>query len=158
MSRVPSDMTKIAKAIAEKAYIPPKAQREAKAAFKLAHRDVEVPGKVTAEYAATKSQDKRVLKWWDEGGEEFQSWFLDREEFRRKVELAVDLAMDALTSILSDPTQKASDTIKAINLALQIRDMTVSEEQNKQYIDGMVAKMDQEELEAFIKENKGLLS
>lgn len=155
MSRRPSDLNRITETLAELIFQPTSSQREVKAAFWAVYRDNPISDirKISMADALQVTDDARLKSWWSTAG--FKEWFTDQDEFRKRLELAGDLAVEALIGILQDPTAKGSDRTKAAQLALQVRDKTLSEAKEDKYADEAISRMTEQELELFIKRRQG---
>jgi hypothetical protein len=157
MSRISSDLNKIGEALAELVFQPTTAQREVKAAFWAIHRENPISDvrKVSLADALQITEDPRLSTWWSEAG--FKEWFTDQDEFRKRLELAGDLAIEAIIDTLKDKTAKHGERTKAAELALRIKDKVASDAKEDRYADEAISRMSKEELEVYIKRRQGLI-
>lgn len=134
-------------------FFPTEAHIRAKANFwtHFSETDTPVPDQVDLSTAARFSGDRRIQTWWSTPG--FQDWFLNREEFKQRMEYLSNLCLDQLESILTSNVNP-SDKLAAIKLIMQVSSKTpdarASDKQGK-YLDSKIAEMSREQLEAYIR-------
>lgn len=127
-------------------------QRAVKAAFwaKYASNPLTDIDKITAGIVQKIIPDSRLARWWSMYG--FKEWFLNEDEFRQRIEYIAHLGLDALESILTDPDANASARVNAAKLALEAANKMPQKWQNTKYLDDHIQKMDQAQLEQFIRQ------
>lgn len=107
------------------------------------------PMQLVAQYAG----DRRLQQWWDIPG--FQDWFLNRQEFRQRVDALSQLALDEMERILTSTDPKtATAKVAVIRMALEASGKLAeaSRSRDSDTADEKIAKMSQKELEEFIRE------
>lgn len=96
--------------------------------------------------------DRRIAQWWDIPG--FQDWFLNRQEFRQRVDAMSQLALDEMERILisTDP-KTATAKVAVIRMALEASGKLAEANKSREVetTDEKIAKMTQKELEEFIR-------
>lgn len=98
--------------------------------------------------------DARIDRWWHVYG--FKEWFLNEEEFSQRALALAHLAVEALEDILLNPDANPSARVNAAKLSMEIANKMPQKWQKVQYLDDQVQKMDQAQLEQFLRQ-KGLL-
>lgn len=102
------------------------------------------------------SGDKRISQWWDIPG--FQDWFLNRDEFRQRMEYLSNLALDQLEGILTSGVVASSDKLSAIKLIMQVAEkVPTNKAAETEGVDAMIAKMSKVQLEEYIRGSMRLL-
>lgn len=77
----------------------------------------EAPEIVSQEIALRYAGDKRLSDWWALEG--FQDWFLNRDEFRQRIEFLADISLDELQMLIRDDQTNATAKISAIKMVLE---------------------------------------
>lgn len=97
--------------------------------------------------------DSRITKWWPLPG--FQDWFLNRDEFRQRMEYLSNLCLDQLETIVTTNSSANSDKLNAIKLIMQVARKTPSpgDSAAEKFADDKIGKMGRPELEEFIRRN-----
>jgi hypothetical protein len=99
--------------------------------------------------------DRRIQQWWSLPG--FQDWFLNREEFKQRVEALADMALDELESLVSSRTILPSDKLRAIELSLKYASKARTEDTEERLADERIGKMTRIQLEEYIRNNIRML-
>jgi hypothetical protein len=126
-------------------------QRQAKERFwgLFMEGDMEVPAQPDLAAALRFGQDKRISGWWDIPG--FQDWFLNKQEFKDRVEFMAHLALDGIQDVLLDKTATPASRVAAAKLALEVANKLPKAGSNEsRYLDEKINEMDSKELERFI--------
>jgi hypothetical protein len=112
--------------------------------------DAEVPSEVDLATALRFGQDKRISTWWDIPG--FRDWFLNKQEFKDRVEFMAHLALDGIQEVLQDKTATPASRVAAAKLALEVANKLpkAGSNQDGKYLDEKINEMDSKELERFI--------
>jgi hypothetical protein len=98
--------------------------------------------------------DKRLAKWWALPG--FQAWFQNGEEYKERMEYLVELALDALEHVLTDPDANASAKVSSAKLVLEATRKMPSKEDAEPST--RLETMSRAELEDYVKRNLKYLS
>lgn len=96
--------------------------------------------------------DKRISQWWDLPG--FQDWFLNRDEFRQRLEFLSHLSLDVLEEIVTSKQSSNMDKLQALKMILAAQPKEVSE---AEVADAVIAKMTKQQLQEYISRNIKLL-
>lgn len=100
--------------------------------------------------------DPRLEKWWTHYG--FKEWFLNEEEFVQRLQAIAFLALGTLEEVLSNPDANPSARVNAAKLAFEAANkMPQKWQKGPQYLDTDIQKMDQAQLENFLRQ-KSLIS
>lgn len=93
---------------------PTDAMREAKSAFWAVMNDeVLPPHEITLALVKDTIQSTRIATWWNKPG--FQAWFLNKEEYKQRLEYLMNIGMDALERVL-----RTSESDTAIVSAMKL--------------------------------------
>lgn len=135
---------------------PDDAQRRAKSNFWTyfaTEEGVTLPPTPDLALALRFGADSRITRWWILPG--FQDWFLNREEFKQRMEYLSNLCLDQLETILTTTSSANSDKLNAIKLIMQVarKTPTSSDPDTTKYADDKIGKMGRVELEEFIRRN-----
>lgn len=127
-------------------------QRKLKAAFwtRYGQNPMATVSTMTGDLASRISGSSSVKSWWEQPG--FKEWFLNEDEFRQKLEYLASLALDTIEEVLLDPEANANAKSSMSKLVLEAASKMPSKWQNTKYMDEQVQKMDEAQLEAFIKQ------
>jgi hypothetical protein len=118
----------------------------------ISEQGISLPPNPELQLVAQYAGDRRIQQWWDIPG--FQDWFLNRQEFRQRVDALSQLALDEMERILisTDP-KTATAKVAVIRMALEASGKLA--EANKkaevETADEKIAKMTKQELEEFIR-------
>jgi hypothetical protein len=113
--------------------------------------------KLTAANVQKIIPDSRLPRWWSMYG--FREWFLNEDEFKQRLEYIAHLALDTLEQILTDPDANHSARVNAAKLAFEAASKMPQKWQKMGYLDDQIQKMDQSQLEQFIRQRSmGLVS
>lgn len=154
----PPQTEKVTQILDDLIFAPTADQRAVKAAFwaKYANAPLLSVEKITAAYVSKLVPDSRLARWWSLYG--FKEWFLNEDEFRQRIEYIAHLGLDALEAILTDPDSNHSARVNAAKLALEAANKMPQKWQKTVYLDDSIQKMDQAQLEQFIRQRSmGLL-
>lgn len=100
--------------------------------------------------------DRRIQQWWPLPG--FQDWFLNRDEFRQRMEYLSNLALDELEALLTAKSSMNSDKLSAIKLIMQVgQKIPTGKSEGGDMIDAMISKMSKAQLEEYIQSSLRLL-
>jgi hypothetical protein len=102
------------------------------------------------------SGDRRVAEWWNLPG--FSDWFLNREEFRQRVDFLASLALDELEVVLRTPGHKDKIVVAKMLLEERNKRLAASEGATGADLGDKLSKMSRAELDAFIKARVAKLS
>ncbi len=97
--------------------------------------------------------DRRISAWWDLPG--FQDWFLNRDEFRQRLEYLSAVGLDALESILTGRMSSDSDKLNAIKLIMAVS--KPGQPDSEQMADAAIGKMTRQQLQEYISRNMKLV-
>lgn len=137
---------------------PTPEQRKAKERFWAPFVSGEVPAPPTMDLATALkfAGDRRLRAWWDLPG--FQDWFLNREEFKERVEFIAHLALDSIEGVLTDRGAPPSARVAAAKLALEVANkLPRTAQTTERFADEKINEMDRAQLETFIKRKLSLL-
>lgn len=132
-------------------FLPSPEQRKVKAAFWTTYSenptvDVEY---VTVEEAKAITGDWRVTRWWAMSG--FREWFLNKEEFRQRLEYLANLALDAAEDILMDRNAHPSARTNMAKLVIEAANRMPNRWAKEKYMDEKIHQMDRAQLEEYIR-------
>lgn len=96
--------------------------------------------------------DRRISTWWSLPG--FQDWFLNRDEFRQRLEFLSHLSLDVLEEILVSKQSSSNDKLQALKLILAAQPKETTE---AEVADAVIAKMTKQQLQEYISRNIKLL-
>jgi hypothetical protein len=100
--------------------------------------------------------DTRVERWWKKPG--FKDWFLNKEEWKQKLEYAINVGLDAMLDLLRDPQAQGSAKVRAFEILARLANREPAKVKEVKMLDAAVAEMDQKQLDEFIKKNLKLLN
>jgi hypothetical protein len=127
------------------------AQRDAKSAFWLAMDEnpiVDLNAISVAGIVQLVDQPK-IEEWWTKAG--FSSWFMNREEFRMKLESATFTAISILQDIMLDPDANPSARVNAAKLVIEASGKNLSRNPVVEEVsDSKIQKMSEKELDAYV--------
>lgn len=134
-------------------FTPSPIQRKAKAAFwyKWNEHPFGDPADITAHTASDYAGYSQVREWWADS--RFKEWFLNRDEFRQRVEYLANLALDTAEEILLDPDASAGARVSMVKLAAELASKMPQKGFREMLLDESIQKMNKEELEKFILDN-----
>ncbi len=130
---------------------PTDAQRQARITFwgHWASADTPVPSTVDLAIALKFCGNPAISRWWPLPG--FQDWFLNRDEFRQRMEFMSELCLDELQAILRSKMSSPADKLKAIQLVMTVSNKMPSKTgDTAKYLDEKIAAMNQQQLLDFI--------
>lgn len=131
-------------------------QRKAKATFWsyfATDIDAPLPDEISVEQAVKFSLDVRVEAWWN--SRDFRNWFINRDEFRQRLEYLTHLALDAAEEILGSKTASPQAKVNMAKLVIEAANKMPSRQSGKSgnsegAIDEKLAGMDKLQLEDYI--------
>jgi hypothetical protein len=138
----------------ELTYIPSIDQRRLKSAF-WARVGEDVQGPLSLEEISQYVSDRRLSQWWHLSG--FREWFLNKSEFRDRIEDLAYKMLDVLEEVATNPKQNGSSRIAAAKLVFEIAEKMPSRQQEARVLDVEIGKMSKHELEQFVSKNSKLL-
>jgi hypothetical protein len=107
--------------------------------------------KVTAAQVSQTTGDSRIVKWWGQAG--FRDWFLNKAEFRERVEYLLSKALDCAETILEDSDPKmASAQVQLIKALAEIGGRGASKVKEVKYLDADINRMSPLQLQTMITE------
>jgi hypothetical protein len=148
---------KLASVVDDLVFLPKSEQRQVKSAFwaVVADNPIHDPETITLEDMMKVTGDTRLRRWIKEPG--FREWFLNKEEFRQRLEYLAHLTLDRLEKILSDDEGHASAQVQAAKLIIEAANRMPQKWVKETYLDDRIQKMGKAELEQFIRRNMALL-
>lgn len=149
---LPPQTERITQIMDDLIFIPNIEQRKIKAAFwaKYSNAPQVDVSKITPQIVQKMVEDTRVVKWWCMYG--FREWFLNEDEFRQRSEYLAHLAQDTLEQIMLDPDANHNAKVNAAKLAIEVANRMPQKWQKTVYLDDSIQKMDQAQLEQFIRQ------
>lgn len=154
---LPTQTERITQVVDDLIFLPSPDQRQAKAAFWAKYSQapqVEV-SKITVGHIQKIIPETRLPRWWGMYG--FKEWFLNEDEFRQRSEYLAHLAQDTLEQIMLDPDANHNAKVNAAKLAIEVANKMPQRWQKVAYLDDSIQKMDQAQLEQYIRQ-KSLLT
>ena len=126
-------------------------QRDAKSAFWLAVDEnpiVDLQSVSSAGVAHLVAQPK-IERWWKISG--FVSWFMNREEFRMKLESATHVAINVLTEIMMDGDANPAARVNAAKMVIEAAGKNAARNAPSEEVsDKKIQQMSPEQLEAYV--------
>lgn len=108
------------------------------------------PDSIDLATALRYSGDSRVSEWWSLPG--FQDWFSNRQDFRQKVEVLAELALDELRKLMVDPSINPSARVAALGMVLKLgKKLDSGNTSESTSGDSKIDKMNKAELEEYIR-------
>lgn len=143
--------------VSDLTYVPNPQQRRVKEAFWVRHNENPLcePQDITCQMAIGVTGDTRLQRWWGQAG--FPEWFRNQEEFRERAASLAHQALDTLQQILLDGDAPPAARVQAAKLALEIARKMPSKQQEPQFLDDQISKMDKKQLKDFLARNVHLL-
>lgn len=148
----------LALAVDDITFLPSPEQRKAKAAFWAAYTDNPVLDleTISSEEARRYAADTRVYKWWPIPG--FRDWFLNKDEFRQRLEYLANIALDAAEEILLNPTAHPSARTNMAKLVIEAAGRMPNKfAKEPKFADEIISRMTRRELEEYIRRGQKLL-
>jgi hypothetical protein len=151
-SGLPPNTERVAQVMDDLLFCPSPDQRQVKAAFWAKYQQAPLISmdKVTASFVQKLIPDSRLPRWWSLYG--FKEWFLNEDEFKQRLEYLAHLALDRMEAILTDPDANNSAQVNAAKLVFEAASKMPQKWQKTLYLDDHVQKMDQAQLEQFIRQ------
>jgi hypothetical protein len=128
-------------------FLPSPEQRRIKAAFWALYADMGTQP-ITLSLAQTLTGESRLKAWWGLPG--FREWFLNKDEFRQRVEYLAHLALDTAEEILSDPKANPSARVNMAKLMVEVAGRMPNKWEQKKFADDFINKMSKDELKAYL--------
>lgn len=149
---LPPQTAKIAQVIDDLLFVPNMEQRRVKAAFwaKYASNPLSDLNKITAVLVNKIVDDNRIPRWWSMYG--FREWFLNEDEYKQRLEYIAHLALDTLEDVLTNPDANQNAKVNAAKLVMEAANKMPQKWQNTKYLDDSIQKMDQVQLEQYIRQ------
>jgi len=141
---------KLEKTIMDLVYTPSHTERRVKAAYIASLEENPVLGdQPTIASVSALTGDSRIAKWWSKPG--FKEWFLNKDEFRQKVEYLATAALDTIEEIMADGDANPSSRIAAAKLMMEAaRKLPKAGDNGGKFADDRINEMTQKELEIYI--------
>jgi hypothetical protein len=140
--------------MAEVVFYPNDAQRKCKSDFWAVYgadgMPVENPTMATA---LDITNETRLPNWWSQPG--FKEWFLNKEEYRQRMDYLMHLGFDALERVLRT-SQSDTAIVSAMKLLIAANDK-MPRQNNVRYADEWVAGLTDQQLEDYINKNLRLV-
>lgn len=140
------------KAVDVVSFTPTEAQRRAKSNFWsfFASGEALPPTNVDLAIATKYAGDRRIGDWWQLEG--FSEWFANKDEFRQRVELLADLALDELYQLIKSPNTQATAKVAAIRMIMDVgKKISQKASTEEAAVSEKIASMDKKQLEDYIK-------
>lgn len=151
MPRKPIEQVKLENIVADLVFVPSAMQRKTKAKYWTRVKTTPfTDGDPTLAEVNRVVRDQRLAKWWQEPG--FIDWFMNKEEFKERMEFIANMALDTLEEIISNPDASGSARIAATKMAIEVAGKMPSKE-IMQYADAQINEMSAAQLKEFIKNN-----
>lgn len=144
-------------AVSELTFLPSPEQRKAKSAFwaRFQENPLCEPSEISLAVATRFCGDGRLSRWW--GQEGFRDWFRNSDEFRQRLEYLVNLSLDSIEYVLTDPKAQSSAKVNAAKLLMEVARKMPPKGATTVYLDENISKMSKKELEEFITKKTRLL-
>jgi hypothetical protein len=147
------DAESLGAVVEELIFTPTLLQKRLKAEFWVAYNDNPLVSldQISLLEANTYVRTRKLNNWWSIPG--FRDWFLNRSEYRERLEFLFNLSMDAIEEILLSTDPKVqSARVNAIKIIAELgnkypRGVNKGE---GQYLDSAIASMDKAQLEVFL--------
>jgi hypothetical protein len=140
--------------MAEVVFYPSDAQIKCKSAFWAVYStdglDVSNPSMAVA---LDVTNETRLPSWWGLPG--FREWFLNKEEYRQKLDYLMHIGFDALERVLRT-SQSDTAIVSAMKLLIAANDK-MPKQGNVKYADEWVAGLSDQQLEEYINKNLRLV-
>lgn len=134
-------------------FVPNNEQKRARSNFWIAVGElgIDIPQQVGLPVVLQHAGDKRVAEWWVLPG--FQDWFLNREDFRQRVDFLSSMALDELEKTLQNPAASPKDKILVAKMLLDERNRRVaaSDGADASLLGERLQKMSRAELDTYIR-------
>ena len=133
-------------------YLPTHNEKSCKAEFWVKWNDgpTRSTDKISVTAVAQVLGRQTVNKSWSKPG--FKEWFLNKDEFRIKVEQLSMMAVGELQSLMAD--EKSDVRLKAATKVLELANKFTPKKQEVIVADAAIQKMDIPELKEFIRRNR----
>jgi hypothetical protein len=134
-------------------YVPTEEARELKAAFWAKAKDNPLvdPEQVTLATVQQLLGTTKVNKLWYLEG--FSAWFANSEEWRQKLEYALNVALDEMIDLLRNPGSQGSAKVRAFEVIARLADREPARVKEVKVLDDDIKKMSQKQLQEFIKKH-----
>lgn len=141
----------------ELTFLPSYEQRKAKSAFwaRFNENPMCEPADISLAMASRFTGDNRVSKWWNQDG--FRDWFINRDEFRQRLEHLANLTLDMFEEILSDRKASAGARVSAGKVVMEVARKMPPRHSTEKFMDEKIGEMDRKQLEEFISRRISLL-
>ena len=140
---------------ADVVFHPTEDQRQVKSAFWATFEDRGgvADHEVTQAAVLQATNDTRVSQWWNLHG--FQDWFLNKEEYKQRLDYLMHIGMDALERVLKF---SESDTaiVSAMKLIIAANDKMPSSTKVV-YADSFIQDLDERGLDEYLRKHKNVL-
>lgn len=145
-------------AVEELIFAPSAAQRAAKTAFWVRYEELPLADikDVNPTMAAQLSGCRTVATWWKKPG--FEDWFLNKFEWKQRVEYLALLSLEIAEDILNDDRAPAAAKVNLIKVLNELANKMPAKSKEVKLIDESISKMNKEQLNEFISKSKLLIA
>lgn len=155
-----SELTVIERVLAnraEKPFTPTNDMKRAKSQFwtTFSGGAISPPIQPDLVIAAQYAGDSRIRTWWNTEG--FSQWFWNQNEFEERLDYLAQIALDQLEYLVSSGKTSDSARIAAIKMILEAS-KKIGQPTASEFADDRINKMDQGQLEEYIKSRSKLLT
>jgi hypothetical protein len=141
----------------ELVFVPQRIDQKMKASFwiKWNQGPVKSQENISAAAVAQVLGNTVINKRWHIPG--FKEWFLNKDEYRQRIEYIGMRALDVMSDILEDETVKPDVRLKAAKTVLELGGKFITKKPEVIVLDKDINSMNQEQLDEFIKANTAAL-
>jgi len=138
-------------------YVPDEDAKSLKAAFWAKAKDNPLvdPNSITLATVQQLLGNTKVSKLWHLDG--FAAWFSNGEEWRQKLEYALNVALDEMIDLLRNPGTMGSAKVRAFEVIARLADREPARVKEVKVLDDDIKKMSQKQLREFIEKHTGQL-
>jgi len=143
-------MEKALSAVIDDTFLPNPKQRQSKSTFwaMYAENPLFSPDSISMEEAYRVTKIPSIKRWWNLPG--FKDWFLNKDEYRQRLEYLAHLALDTAEEILLDRDTQASARVNMAKLIIEAANKMPNKYAKQQYLDETISKMEPKQLEEYI--------
>lgn len=150
-SNVPAITSNSVEVVQDLIFEPSPEQRMLKARFWTRYADTPLAdcNKINQTFVANLTGNSTVARWWNMPG--FADWFLNKDEWREKIEYLARLSLDAAEAILMDDNPKtASARVNLIKSINELANKLPARVKERVVLDKVVADATEEQLDDII--------
>jgi hypothetical protein len=131
-------------------FVPHPHMRKAKATLIVALQENPITDleSITSTQAIQITGENRLSKWWSIPG--FKAWFINKEEYRYRLEYLFDLALDTAEEILVDRDANTNAKVQMIKVLAELSNKMPQKWKHERFLDAEIQKMDKAQLESFL--------